>query len=74
LVLFRCRRAGLSAAELDTLNIEVQRRLMATGQAAISRTRHDGQVALKFTFVNPLIGDDDVAALLKTITEAAEAI
>lgn len=74
MVLFRCRRAGLSAAELDALNIDVQRRLMASGQAVISRTRHDGQVALKFTFTNPLIGDDEVAALLKTITEAAEAI
>jgi L-2,4-diaminobutyrate decarboxylase len=73
-VLFRCRPLELPHAGPDTLddiNVSVQRRLLATGQAVIGRTRLHGRVALKLTFVNPLATRDDVAALLDLVTETA---
>jgi L-2,4-diaminobutyrate decarboxylase len=59
------------AAGGDEVNIEVQRRLFASGRAVIGRTRLRGAVALKLTLVNPLASAADVDALLALI--AAEA-
>lgn len=70
-VLFRCHPPGASDDELDALNVDVQRHLLATGRAVVGRTRHRGQVALKLTFVNPLTTHDDVAALVRLIADTA---
>lgn len=63
-VLFRCRPPGVGDDQLDALNIEVQRRLLATGEAVVGRTRLAGRVALKLTLVNPMLQHADVTALL----------
>lgn len=72
-VLFRCRPDGVDEALLDQLNVDVQRRLLASGRAVVGRTRHRGRVALKLTFTNPLTSHDDVAALLAAISAEASA-
>lgn len=64
-VLFR--RADAS----DEQTVEVQRRLLNSGQAVVGRTILEGRQALKFTFVNPMATCDDVACLLDTIAEVA---
>ncbi|MGE4030798.1 MAG: aspartate aminotransferase family protein [Thermoleophilia bacterium] len=58
---------------VDAANTAAQRRLFADGEAVIGRTRLRGRTALKLTLVNPLVGDDDVAALLDRTARAAAA-
>lgn len=72
-VLFRCRPDGVDEDRLDALNVEVQRRLLASGRAVVGRTRYRGRVALKLTFTNPLTSHDDVAALLAAVAAEAAA-
>ena len=62
-VLFRWCRGG----DLDLVNTQIQRRLFESGRAVVGRTRVGGRVALKLTFVNPLVTIDDVRALLDEI-------
>ncbi len=62
-VLFRWRRGP----DLDQVNTAIQQRLFASGGAVVGRTRVGGKVALKLTFVNPLVTIDDVRALLDEI-------
>ncbi|TDD68646.1 aspartate aminotransferase family protein [Jiangella aurantiaca] len=72
-VLFRCRPDGVDEDRLDGLNVDVQRRLLASGRAVVGRTRYRGRVALKLTFTNPLTNHDDVAALLAAVAAEASA-
>ncbi|RIQ21877.1 pyridoxal phosphate-dependent decarboxylase family protein [Jiangella rhizosphaerae] len=72
-VLFRCRPDGVDDSLQDRLNVDVQRRLLASGRAVVGRTRYRGRVALKLTFTNPLTTHDDVAALLAAIAAEASA-
>lgn len=72
-VLFRCRPDGVDEDRLDALNVDVQRRLLASGRAVVGRTRYRGRVALKLTFTNPLTGHDDVTALLAAVAAEASA-
>ncbi|NEE03866.1 pyridoxal phosphate-dependent decarboxylase family protein [Phytoactinopolyspora halotolerans] len=78
-VLFRCRPARTGSAGhhltgLDRLNTDVQRTLLARGQAVVGRTRWRGQVVLKLTLVNPLTGIDDVTGLLDLIAATARSM
>lgn len=72
-VLFRCRPDGVDDSLLDRLNVEVQRRLLASGRAVVGRTRYRGAVVLKLTFTNPLTTHDDVAGLLAAVAAEAAA-
>jgi L-2,4-diaminobutyrate decarboxylase len=69
-VLFRWRPADaeLTREVLDRANTAIQRKLFATGQAVIGRTRtRTGEVALKLTVVNPRTTPDDLAELARTV-------
>lgn len=74
-VVFRWNPAGerLSDGVLDAVNVAAQRTLLRSGLAIVGRTRLDGQVALKLTFVNPLAREADVRRLLELVADAARA-
>lgn len=79
-VVFRWNPAGRRGADLDgdldldRVNVEIQRRLLASGRAVIGRTRLDGAVALKLTIVNPLATVDDLAAVLDLVAETGDQV
>lgn len=58
----------------EAVDVEVQRRLFATGRAVIGRTRVNGSTALKLTLVNPLASMADLEALLTLVAAEARAI
>lgn len=74
-VLFRWQPSerDLPEQRLDEINTAVQRELFESGQAAVGRTRaRSGEVALKFTVVNPLTTSQNLTELADLIaTEAA---
>jgi L-2,4-diaminobutyrate decarboxylase len=74
-VVFRWRPAGgrLGHGTLDAVNVAAQRALLRSGRAIVGRTRLDGRVALKLTFVNPLACEADVRELLELVVSAARA-
>lgn len=73
MVLLRCRPTE-AEPDGDRLNADVQRRLFASGRALVGRTRVDGAVALKLTFVNPRATVADVDAVLDLIVAEARTV
>jgi L-2,4-diaminobutyrate decarboxylase len=72
------QRSGVPSSpdnrELDRINTEIQRRLFASGQAVLGRTRHRGLTALKLTLINPTVGVADLRELIALITTEAELV
>ncbi|MEU9474958.1 aminotransferase class V-fold PLP-dependent enzyme [Streptomyces sp. NPDC048191] len=66
-VLFR----PADAADADVA--AVRRRLLHEGRAVLGRARLDGRLWLKATFLNPHTRPDDLARLLKLVTEGTPA-
>ena len=65
---FRWTGAGDDGA--DRAMTAAARHLFATGDAVVGRTRVDGRVALKLTFVNPVATAADVRDLVRLVAEA----
>ncbi len=57
-------------ADLDALQQRVRHRLLADGAFYLVQTRLPAGVFLRTTLINPLTGDDDLAALLEAIRAA----
>jgi L-2,4-diaminobutyrate decarboxylase len=80
-VLFRWtgRNAGPGSAPMpdptlcDQVNTAIQRRLFASGQAVVGRTRHGDRVALKLTLVNPRTTAGDMTRLLELVAAEGRA-
>ncbi|HEV7721671.1 MAG TPA: hypothetical protein VGO60_10320 [Iamia sp.] len=66
---FRWRDAEASGPD-DAVMTSAARRLFATGEAVVGRTRIDGAVALKPTFVNPVATADDARTLVRRVAAA----
>lgn len=58
----------------DALNSAIRDRLLSSGAAIIGETRFETKVALKLTLMNPTVQDEDIAALLQRIVQAAREI
>jgi len=56
--------------DTDAVMTAAARDLFATGRAVVGRTRIDGGVALKLTFVNPVATEDDARTLVRLVAEA----
>jgi aromatic-L-amino-acid decarboxylase len=56
---------------LDVLNRQLLERLQLAGRVFLSGTTIEGRFWLRACFVNPLATDDDVAAILDAVREAA---
>lgn len=61
-------------AELDRINIELQRSLFASGEATLGRTTFRGATHLKLTLINPLATLDDTTALLDRIAAVGRSV
>jgi glutamate/tyrosine decarboxylase-like PLP-dependent enzyme len=53
---------------------QVQQQLLARGEMVLGRTEIKGEPCLKFTFMNPLVNEDDVVRLIDLVTEELEAV
>jgi aromatic-L-amino-acid/L-tryptophan decarboxylase len=56
---------------LDSVNEQLLKRLQLAGRVFLSSTTIQGRFWLRACFVNPLAGDDDVAAILDAVRDAA---
>jgi len=66
---FRWRSTD-AEVDADAVMTGAARHLFATGQAVVGRTRIDGAVALKLTFVNPVATADDARTLVRLVADA----
>lgn len=71
-VLLRWAGPGVPPDALDALNTGIRERLAAEKQALIGRTRADGEVALKLTFVNPVCTVEQARGLVEQIAECGD--
>lgn len=55
--------------QLNDLNDEIRRRLLASGEAMVAGTRIGGRRYLKFTFLNPACSQGDIGAMIALIRE-----
>jgi L-2,4-diaminobutyrate decarboxylase len=55
-----------TSATADELR-QVQQRLLTRGEMVLGRTEIKGEPCLKFTFMNPLVSDDDVRRLIDVV-------
>ena len=57
---------------VDALNKQLLERVQLAGRVFLSSTTIEGRFWLRACFVNPLATDDDVAAILDAVREAAK--
>lgn len=69
-VVFRYLAGGDASG---TLNEEIPKRLFLAGEAVIGHTRVDGRPAMKFTFNNPCVSEDEIRQLVGKIERCANA-
>lgn len=67
LVFRYCPDAGLGEATLDSININIRKTLMRSGQAMIASTRINGRQYLKFTLLNPQTTVQDLEYIIGLI-------
>ncbi|MFN3601349.1 MAG: pyridoxal phosphate-dependent decarboxylase family protein [Dietzia sp.] len=70
-VLFRPRPEGCDSDESDALVRPVRDALFAEGRSVVAATVVDGRPCLKLTVLDPGLSDEDVAAVLTDVREAA---
>jgi L-2,4-diaminobutyrate decarboxylase len=75
IVCFRHRPPGATGtaagADLDAVQRRARRRLLESGRFYLSETRLPAGLFLRAVIMNPLTGEDDLAALLDAVREAA---
>ncbi|MET3859714.1 L-2,4-diaminobutyrate decarboxylase [Dietzia sp. 2505] len=71
-VLFRPRPGGCDPDESDALVRPVRDALFAEGRSVVAATVVDGRPCLKLTILDPELSDQDVAAVLADVREAAQ--
>jgi glutamate/tyrosine decarboxylase-like PLP-dependent enzyme len=69
IVCFRAHPPGVPDAQLDLLNSNLARRLLADGRVFVGSTTFDGQVALRPAIVNWRTGPADVELLVAIVRE-----
>ena len=72
-VAFRCAPSGISASALDRLNLEILERIHRSGEALLSHTRIDGNVALRLAVGNLRTTREDIRRVWRCLRSAAEA-
>ncbi|MDX1587562.1 MAG: aspartate aminotransferase family protein [Oleiphilaceae bacterium] len=72
-LVFRYRPEGVAEEQLDTLNQQIRKALMRSGEALIAATRVRGRQYLKFTLLNPATRIGDLQAVLRLIRRHGEA-
>ena len=72
IVCFRHTPPG--ASDLDRLQEQIRRRILADGSFYLVQTRLPAGIFLRTTLINPLTGDDDLAALLEAVRAGAKSI
>ncbi|MDV8001795.1 pyridoxal phosphate-dependent decarboxylase family protein [Rhodococcus sp. IEGM 1408] len=70
-VLFRPRPPGADDDEADSLVRPVRDALFAEGRSVVAATVIDGRPCLKLTVLDPNLSEEDVAAVLADVREAA---
>ena len=70
-VLFRPRPGGCDAGESDALVRPVRDALFAEGRSLVAATVVDGRPCLKLTVLDPTLTDEDAAAVLADVRDAA---
>ncbi len=67
------RYAGPDGCADDETNGRLRRSLLASGQAVVGRTEHDGRVLLKLTLLNPDATEQDIDRVLDLVVAAGRA-
>lgn len=70
-VLFRPRPPGCDDDEVDRLVRAVRDALFAEGHSLVASTVVDGRPSLKLTVLDPNLGNEDIAAVLADVRDAA---
>ena len=74
IVCFRVLSPGLDGAELDALQVEVRRAIVAQGRFYLVQTGLPGGTFLRVTIIHPLTTDEDLQALAAEVRAQAERI
>lgn len=69
-----CADNFFGEAEEDEINKAIQRRLYASGEAVIAKTKIDGRQFLKCTLLNPLTKEEDIDHVIQSVIEAGREI
>lgn len=72
-VVFRYRPVR-ATTDSDALNATLRQRLFDQGVAVIGHTRVRGRQCLKFTFMNPTVSEEEIAALLEQVVDRGREI
>lgn len=71
-VVLRWTHPSLTSGQLDQVNDAIRHEMAMSGQALVGRTRVDGDVAVKLTFVNPVCTVDIARDLVIDIAECGQ--